>query len=324
MWMSLFWLSIIFAVAIIILNILAQSRFGDRQVFTLFKNRGPINGYNIIANITAQEKEKKILVLGAHYDTKSITSIRKKNEVLMLCSVLIVNLSFIIFVLLRIFISYNLLLWFTIILWIGSTVEFISVAYYTLNYKLLNESPGANDNGSGVAVVLELAEIFSKNPLKYLTLAFALFDGEEIGLQGSSAYVYFHSQELVQKNAWMVNFDEIAGGFPLKVIMRGGVPAVKFGGDLIPIFQESIRNSQKLQDKQNKEDLVINAKSFSSQSDHAPFFISSIPSAYLYTRNKKRHSEYDNWEAFKSESVELCGLLIKEFIMNLDDELSRS
>ena len=218
MWMSLFWLSIIFAVAIIILNILAQSRFGDRQVFTLFKNRGPINGYNIIANITAQEKEKKILVLGAHYDTKSITSIRKKNEVLMLCSVLIVNLSFIIFVLLRIFISYNLLLWFTIILWIGSTVEFISVAYYTLNYKLLNESPGANDNGSGVAVVLELAEIFSKNPLKYLTLAFALFDGEEIGLQGSSAYVYFHSQELVQKNAWMVNFDEIAGGFPLRLL----------------------------------------------------------------------------------------------------------
>ena len=323
-WMDFFWFSMICAMAIILLNILAQSCLGRKQVYHLFKNRGSIKGYNISGSVSALKKEKKILVLGAHYDSKSSPSILKKNELIMIGSVLIMNLAVIVFGILRFFIDYSLLWWFIYILWIGSTVEFISVVIFTFLYKVLNESPGVNDNGSGVAVILEVAEIFSKKPPRYLTLAFAFFDAEEIGLQGSSAYVKFNSQELKQKNAWMVNFDEIAGGFPLRVILRGGLPSINYGKELLPVVQKSIQSSQQLVDKQKEKELILNASSFTSQSDHAPFFISSIPSAFICTSNKKRHSVNDNWDAFKSESVETCGLLMEEFITNLDNELSRS
>lgn len=48
-------------------------------------------------------------------------------------------------------------------------------------------APGANDNGSGSAMVLNLAKIFSKYRFKY-TIKFILVTGEEQGLVGSTYY----------------------------------------------------------------------------------------------------------------------------------------
>lgn len=48
--------------------------------------------------------------------------------------------------------------------------------------------PGANDNGSGVAAVLEIARIMTQTPQR-ATLLFVLFAAEETGRQGSLAFV---------------------------------------------------------------------------------------------------------------------------------------
>jgi Peptidase family M28 len=56
------------------------------------------------------------------------------------------------------------------------------------HYDTVVVSPGADDNASGVAVVLEIARLLGSRPtLKTLQLAF--FDQEEAGLLGSKAYV---------------------------------------------------------------------------------------------------------------------------------------
>lgn len=56
------------------------------------------------------------------------------------------------------------------------------------HYDTVAFSPGADDNASGVAVVLELARIFASRPLPR-TLQLAFFDKEEAGLLGSRAFV---------------------------------------------------------------------------------------------------------------------------------------
>ncbi len=48
-------------------------------------------------------------------------------------------------------------------------------------------APGANDNGTGVAAVLELARIMSQKQYKS-TIMFVLFSAEEVGRQGSRAF----------------------------------------------------------------------------------------------------------------------------------------
>ncbi|NQT27180.1 M28 family peptidase [candidate division KSB1 bacterium] len=54
-------------------------------------------------------------------------------------------------------------------------------------------NPGANDNASGVAVMLELARVWSDSPRHY-TLVFVAFGGEEEGLLGSEFFVKQYAQ----------------------------------------------------------------------------------------------------------------------------------
>lgn len=48
--------------------------------------------------------------------------------------------------------------------------------------------PGADDDASGVAVMLELARYCGRTPFRH-SVVFAAFDGEELGMQGSQAFL---------------------------------------------------------------------------------------------------------------------------------------
>jgi len=70
--------------------------------------------------------------------------------------------------------------------------------------------PGANDNGSGIAVMLEVARVLSEVETG-LSVRFVNFSGEEVGLVGSRAYV----DEIVVPEAMdivlVLNVDEVGG-----------------------------------------------------------------------------------------------------------------
>lgn len=77
-------------------------------------------------------------------------------------------------------------------------------------------SPGANDNLSGTAAVVELARRAVHTPLAQRSF-FALFDGEEDGLRGSRTFVQ-ENPALVQGLKTMFNFDMVGvNAAPLRV-----------------------------------------------------------------------------------------------------------
>jgi aminopeptidase YwaD len=55
------------------------------------------------------------------------------------------------------------------------------------HYDAVPGTPGADDNATGIAVLLEMAAVFASNPLKY-PVRLVAFDLEEYGLLGSTAY----------------------------------------------------------------------------------------------------------------------------------------
>jgi hypothetical protein len=67
-------------------------------------------------------------------------------------------------------------------------------------------SPGATDDGGGVACVMELARAFSKAPRPARTLRFVIWGAEELGLIGSEAYLRSHEAEIPRTVA-MINYD---------------------------------------------------------------------------------------------------------------------
>ena len=76
------------------------------------------------------------------------------------------------------------------------------------HYDAIEESPGADDNASGSAAVMEMARVV-RNVDTDLTLVFILFDGEEQGLFGSSHYAG-EASDRGDSIIYMMNLDMIA------------------------------------------------------------------------------------------------------------------
>ena len=79
-------------------------------------------------------------------------------------------------------------------------------AYLGAHYDTVPGSPGANDNASGTALLIELARVSRSEGIGE-GLCFIAFGAEEIGLFGSQAFVEAHD---VSAATFMLNFDMVA------------------------------------------------------------------------------------------------------------------
>jgi len=79
------------------------------------------------------------------------------------------------------------------------------------HYDCVSAGKGADDNASGVGVMLELAERLAKTDLPY-DLAFIAFGAEEAGLEGSNYYVKQMSKADRERAIAMINFDSLIAG----------------------------------------------------------------------------------------------------------------
>jgi len=86
------------------------------------------------------------------------------------------------------------------------------IIYVTAHYDTVPGAPGANDNASGVAMMLEYARILKKLPTDK-EVRFIACGAEEVGLEGSFVYVENLSQEEIDRSIGVFNMDMIATGY---------------------------------------------------------------------------------------------------------------
>jgi putative aminopeptidase FrvX len=200
--------------------------------------------------------------------------------------------------------------------------------------------PGADDNASGVAVLLDLAEYFSKRK-KDLTyrLKFIALGSEEIGLLGSKAYVAKHPEEL--KNCDLVfNIDTVGGSKGIYVEMRGDRERrIKDKGkSLFPeeMVSKSARDfSEKwmllhpsqvlfaawipewlrtaIEESGKELGYEINP-SYMMGSDHRSFALAGIPATGIAITGNKHHSPEDTPEQVNMESLQKAGRIVSRVI----------
>jgi hypothetical protein len=125
--------------------------------------------------------------------------------------------------------------------------------------------PGANDNASGSAVVMELAEAYSKlreRPKR--SVVFALFGGEEMGLAGSTHFAE-HLPAGFAKVTGMFNFDMVGEGDGASCSYTSDPP------ELRAALEEAGRRVGNL--RRSREIKHVGVRS----SDFAPFFLRGAP-----------------------------------------------
>jgi len=134
--------------------------------------------------------------------------------------------------------------------------------------------PGADDNASGVAGVLALAEAFARTGAKR-TVIFIAFSGEEIGLLGSSHYVRSPTWPL-EKTYAMINLDGIGRLKDDRLYILGVDSAREFRS-----FVEEASQGLNFQ-------LSLSGDAF-GPSDHTSFYVKGKPVLMFFTGP---HSDY--------------------------------
>ena len=167
---------------------------------------------------------------------------------------------------------------------------------------------GANDNASGIAMLLDMAEYFAKNPQKY-SLLFVAFGGEEAGLVGSRYFVE-HNPSSVQLSQikFVFNMDLMGSGEDGATIVNGSV------------FKDAFEHLKSINTE--KEYLPkIKSRGKAANSDHYFFTESGIPSFFIYLIGdyKHYHIPQDNAQNLVlSEYYDRSFQLIRDFIIRLN------
>ena len=141
--------------------------------------------------------------------------------------------------------------------------------YIGAHYDSVPGSPGANDNASGTAVLLELARLLANRELKPRLVLIA-FGAEEVGLRGSSAFVRQLAPLERETSLGMLNLDCVGYGTHQMV-------ATSFGTDTA-LVDRVVAVATRL-------GLEIERGPYLGNSDHAPFANAGIPAAFVATRD---------------------------------------
>lgn len=144
--------------------------------------------------------------------------------------------------------------------------------------------PGADDNASGAAGVLELARRFAKMPKQKRGVLFLAFAGEELGVVGSRYYVD-HPALPLQDAVAMINLDMI-GRIRDEKVYVGGVAS---GTTFKPVVEEALARHGLKADVSGGMDV--------GSSDHVSFITKKIPSLFFFSGlHGDYHRPTDTWE----------------------------
>jgi hypothetical protein len=169
---------------------------------------------------------------------------------------------------------------------------------------------GADDNASGVAVMLNLAsrlkvkndtaEIKDKN--NYLFLAFS---GEEMGLLGSN---YFSKNPTIDAKSinYMINMDMVGR-------MKPDSTLAVYGTGTSPLFKQTIKSN-------NDKFKIVENESGVGPSDHTSFYLIDIPVLHFFTgQHEDYHKPGDDSEKLNYDGMHLISDYIYTIINDLDD-----
>ncbi|BAV07888.1 Peptidase family M28 [Filimonas lacunae] len=164
--------------------------------------------------------------------------------------------------------------------------------------------PGANDNASGVGLLLNLARYYATHPQPY-SIGFICFAGEEIGLMGSKYYTE-HPLLPLNRISFLLNLDLTGTG-------EEGVTIVN-----ATEYKEAFAKLKSINAEKHYL-AAVNERGKAANSDHYFFSEKGVPAFFLYTMGgiKAYHDVFDKAATLPLNEVNDLSSLIKDFFEQL-------
>ena len=164
---------------------------------------------------------------------------------------------------------------------------------------------GADDNASGVAAMLDLAQLLKASAYKNNNYVFIAFSGEELGLYGSKWYMQ-HPTVAADKINYMINLDMVG-----RVDSNTHTLTVN-GVGTSPTFKEIL-------DKLKTPLHIKTTESGLGPSDHTSFYLQNIPVVFLFSGQHKDYHKPSDTE----DKINYAGMVdVVNYTMALIGELN--
>ncbi|MEA1787200.1 M28 family peptidase [Arenibacter sp. GZD96] len=162
---------------------------------------------------------------------------------------------------------------------------------------------GADDNASGVAVLLQLAEKLKQIPARHNYL-FLAFSGEEMGLLGSNYFVKNPTINLSKVNC-MLNMDMVGR-------LREDITLSISGTGTATLWEQIVQTT-------NPGFKLVLQQSGVGPSDHTSFYLQDIPVLHFFTgQHEDYHKPSDDSEKLNYEGMQLLTDYITAILMEVD------
>jgi Zn-dependent M28 family amino/carboxypeptidase len=173
------------------------------------------------------------------------------------------------------------------------------------------DGPGLNDNGSGVAALLELARAVA-GTLPRATIRFAFWAAEEPGLRGSSRYVERLSPEERGRLVAYVNVDMLGSRNGITGVYdeEGAAPG---SADIRDLFIADLERAG----------LAWEAVDLGGGSDHFPFMMAGVPTGGLFSGGAEKLSpaQAERYGGASGSPQDSCFHLACDGRSNVDGEV---
>ena len=164
--------------------------------------------------------------------------------------------------------------------------------------------PGANDNASGCAMLLSLANYYTINQPEY-SIIFCFFSGEEAGLVGSKYFVS-HPYFNLKKVKFVLNIDIMGAADKGITVVNGSVHEEEFN-QLVAINDEK------------KYITEVKKRGAAANSDHYFFSEAGVPAFFIYSMGNvtNYHDIFDTAENTPLTKFDEVQQLIVDFVKTI-------
>ena len=194
----------------------------------------------------------------------------------------------------------------------------VSAHYDHLGVRKGEVYNGADDNASGVAGLLAVAEAFKAKPPRHTVLIVA-FDGEESGLRGAKAFVADPPVPLASIGL-NVNFDMISKNAKGELYVSGAGPQPW----LKPVLSSVAKTAPVKLKLGHDTDAQGKENNWTQQSDQGPFAVAGVPWVYFGVEDHPEyHKPTDDFATVPPDFFKRAVTTVVMATRALDDDLDR-
>lgn len=279
----------------------------------IFKRPRKKGDFNVVASTVAQAETPRLL-LCAHYDSAQASVFRSRlvrkiqnrtYDIYQRAAIAVALISFISLV------EISIPIWLVWLFRVGGSMAGAWFLFATTWEQIAPHrefSPGANDNASGVGVLLALAEYYVQSPPENLQLTFLFTAAEETGMHGARVYadrLAFGSEPLLG----VINLDMVGTGDCVRYVQRDGT--------LTPTSTSAMLNDRIRQAEPDARPIRYTIKS----GDFLAFLKHNIPAASLEVTGSADadlayHSREDRMELIQPDALKLTLTTLQRVVGN--------